>query len=164
MFFLRCYAMLTLCDRRELHKNESSRIMGENVELIKEINDLRRENRSLKSTQGRDEPGRGNSQELLRELVRLPPWLISSYSLFSHNFIRRCSGKRYGGCGTALTCLRDRVLWIGRSAGRGFLLCKLLNLFNLLSAPWTYTRLRPPSLICFFQGWISRRKCCDWQF
>ena len=54
---------------RELHKNESSRIMGENVELIKEIHDLRRENRSLKSTQGRDEPGRGNSQELLRELV-----------------------------------------------------------------------------------------------
>ena len=73
MFVLRCYAMLTLNDRRELHKNESSRIMGENVELIKEINDLRRENRSLKSTQGRDEPDRGNSQELLRELVRLPP-------------------------------------------------------------------------------------------
>jgi hypothetical protein len=44
--------------------------MGENVELIKEINDLRRENRSLKATQGRDEPNRGNSQELLRELVR----------------------------------------------------------------------------------------------
>ena len=43
--------------------------MGENVELIKEINDLRRENRSLKATQGRDEPGRGNSQELLRELA-----------------------------------------------------------------------------------------------
>ena len=67
-----CHNFLILCDRRELHKNESSRIMGENVELIKEINDLRRENRSLKSTQGRDEPGRGNSQELLRELVRLP--------------------------------------------------------------------------------------------
>ena len=64
--------MLTLNDRRELHKNKSSRIMGENVELIKEINDLS-ENRSLKSTQGRDEPDRGNSQELLRELVRLPP-------------------------------------------------------------------------------------------
>ena len=63
---------------RELHKNESSRIMGENVELIKEINDLRRENRSLKATQGRDEPGRGNSQELLRELVRAP----SSFSGF----------------------------------------------------------------------------------
>ena len=58
------------CFCRELHKNESSRIMGENVELIKEINDLRRENRSHKATQGRDEPGRGNSQELLRELVR----------------------------------------------------------------------------------------------
>ena len=66
---------------RELHKNESSRIMGENVELIKEINDLRRENRSLKSTQGRDEPTRGNSQELLRELVSTASSLFGSFLL-----------------------------------------------------------------------------------
>jgi hypothetical protein len=58
--------------------------MGENVELIKEINDLRRENRSLKSTQGRDEPGRGNTQELLRELVR-PPHSFSIF--FCHSLI-----------------------------------------------------------------------------
>jgi|LauGreDrversion4_2_1035121.scaffolds.fasta_scaffold320284_1 hypothetical protein len=72
--------------------------MGENVELIKEINDLRRENRSLKSTQGRDEPGRGNSQELLRELVRLParfvcfiasPVLIQLHQEMQREEIRR---------------------------------------------------------------------------
>jgi len=93
---------------RELHKNESSRIMGENVELIKEINDLRRENRSLKASQGRDEPGRGNSQELLRELVRY--FVVMKLAPVPHASSRKCSERRYGGCGTALTCLRDRVL------------------------------------------------------
>lgn len=66
--------------------------MGENVELIKEINDLRRENRSLKATQGRDEPGRGNSQELLRELVRSPlsfVWFVCVYFDRSGDATRR---------------------------------------------------------------------------
>ena len=69
--------------------------MGENVELIKEINDLRRENRSLKASQGRDEPGRGNSQELLRELVRVPPsffsrlWLMPVLQEMQREEIRR---------------------------------------------------------------------------
>ena len=66
--------------------------MGENVELIKEINDLRRENRSLKATQGRDEPGRGNSQELLRELVRSPfscAWCVCIYIGRSGDATRR---------------------------------------------------------------------------
>merc|ERR1712054_387290 len=48
----------------ELHRNDNSRMMQENVSLIKEINELRREIKNMKQAQRAKELAGGNTKKI----------------------------------------------------------------------------------------------------